>query len=159
MADTSKPAPPPPKSGAVPLKTLAAEKAGALNPQDNVETAGHRMREHRAAAWPVAEDRKLVGMVDEKDPDWRIGGRGHDPKSWRVGQIMKREVVFCYEDQDCAEAEKLMEERGLRHLPVVDRQMRIVGIFSREEIREKVDPPSPARAEPPDTTSSGGSEE
>jgi len=139
MADQSKPATPPPESETVPLKALAAEKAGALSPDDSVQTAGDRMREHHAAVWPVAEDRTLVGVVDEKDPDWRIGGRGHDPKTWRVGQIMNRDVVFCYEDQNCAEAQKLMEDRGLCHLPVVDRQMRIVGIFSREEIRQKAD--------------------
>jgi CBS domain-containing protein len=131
------------------LKDLAAEKAGALHPQDSVQTAGNRMREHHAAEWPVAEDRKLVGVVDEKDPDWRIGGRGHDPKTWKVGQIMNRDVVFCYEDEDCVEAQKLMEQRDLSHLPVVDRQMRIVGIFSREEIREKADASAPERSDAP----------
>jgi len=121
----------------VPLRTLAAEKAGALQPEDSVQKAGDHMREHDAEVWPVAKDRKLVGMVDEKDPDRQLGGEGHDPTSWTVGQIMNREVVFCYEDEDCARAEKLMEERNLGYLPVVDREMRIVGIFSRAEIQEK----------------------
>ena len=111
----------------------------ALSPDDSVQTAGDRMREHDAATWPVAEERKLVGMIDEKNPDHQIGGRGHDPKTWQVGQIMSREIFFCYEDDDCASARKVMEERGLLHLPVVDRQMRIVGIFSREEIEERAD--------------------
>jgi CBS domain-containing protein len=132
----------PEKSGskpeeAPPLKAIVVEKAGALDPADSVKTAGDRMREHGAATWPVVEDRKLVGMVDEKDPDWKMGGHGHDPKSWSVGQIMSREVVYCYEDEDCAAARRVMEERGLSFLPVVDRQMRIVGIFSREEIAQK----------------------
>ncbi len=119
-----------------PLKTLAAEKAGALDAGDSVKTAGDLLREHDADHWPVAEGRRLVGVVEEQSPDWKIGGHGHDPKSWKVGQIMSRDVVFCYEDQDCAAARLLMEERGLRFLPVVDRDLRIVGIFSREEIEE-----------------------
>jgi CBS domain-containing protein len=102
-----------------------------------VQKAGERMREHDATTWPVAKDRKLVGMVDKKHPDRQLGGDGHDPKSWTVGQIMNREVVFCYDDEDCTRAEKLMEERDLSFLPVVDRQMHIVGIFSRGEIQEK----------------------
>lgn len=124
-------------AAAIPLKTLAAEKAGALDPKDSVKTAGDRMREHDTTQWPVAEGRKLVGMIDEKNPDWKIGGHGHDPKSWRVAQIMNRQFAFCYEDQDCATARQLMEDRGLQFLPVVDTEMRIVGIFSREEIEEK----------------------
>ena len=149
MADTPKPSPSTSEADLVPLKDLAAEKSGALHPQDTVETAGDRMREHQADVWPVAEDCKLVGVVDEKDPDWRIGGKGHDPKTWRVRQIMNRDVVFCYEDQDCAEAQKLMEKHDLIYLPVVDRQMRIVGIFSREEIREKAEASAPERSDAP----------
>lgn len=128
------------KTQATPLKTLAAKKAGVLHPEDSVETAGSRMRENDADTWPVAEDRKLVGMVDEKNPDWKIGGHGHDPKDSVVGEIMNRDVIFCYEDEDCAHAERLMEEHGLQHLPVVDRQMHVVGIFTRAEIQEKSSP-------------------
>ena len=139
MATPTNPASEPNEHEIVPLKTLAAEKTGALHPQDTVQTAGDRMREHDAATWPVAEDCKLVGMIEEKNPDWKIGGRGHDPKTEKVGAIMNREAVFCYEDEDCASAQKLMDEHGLHYLPVIDRQMRIVGIFSRKEIEEKVD--------------------
>jgi CBS domain-containing protein len=122
---------------AVALKTLAAEKAGALHPDDTVATAGDRMREHHAEAWPVAEGRKLVGMIDERNPDWHIGGHGHDPNTWKVGEIMSHDAIFCYEDEDCAHARQVMQEHGLRYLPVVDRQMRIVGIFSGKEIEKK----------------------
>ncbi|MGV3662294.1 MAG: CBS domain-containing protein [Prosthecobacter sp.] len=119
------------------LKELAVEKAGALHPQDSVASAGTRMREHAASTWPVVEDRKLVGVVDKENPDWEIGGRGHDPQASHVGQIMNRQVVFCYEDEDCAHARSLMEDHDLSYLPVVDREMRIVGIFSLEEIQQK----------------------
>ncbi len=124
-------------AAAVPLKDLAVEKAGALHPHDSVESAGARMREHSARTWPVAEDRKLVGVIDKENPDWEIGGRGHDPKCSHVGQIMSREVIFCYEDEDCTHARALMEKHGLTYLPVVDREMRIVGIFSLKEIQQK----------------------
>ncbi len=119
------------------LKSLTAEKAGALHPKDTVQTAGVRMREHDAGTWPVAEDRKLVGMIDEKNPDWKLGGHGHDPKASRVGEIMKRELIFCYEDEDCGAARRKMDEHGMNFLPVVDREMKIVGIFTREEIASK----------------------
>ncbi len=117
-----------------PLKALVGRKSGALHTDDSVETAGSRMRENDAESWPVEKDRKLVGEIEEKNPDWRIAGRGHDPKTWRVGEIMSRNLVFCYEDEDCAKARRLMEERKLQYLPVVDREMRIVGIFSREDL-------------------------
>ena len=43
---------------------------------------------------------------------------------------------------------KLMEEHELRYLPVVDREMRIVGIFSRAEIQEKQEAVEREKSEP-----------
>src|SRR5262245_3824016 len=119
------------------LKSLATEKAGALSPRDSVETAAKRMREMRTKSWPVAEDRTLVGVVEDKQPDVTVGSHGHDPKSWLVCEIMKRDAIFCYEDEACAHAWRLMDEHDLNYLPVVDRDMRIVGIFDREDIAKK----------------------
>lgn len=138
MSESSNPNAAEKGTAGVSLKTLVADMAGALHPEDSVREAGERMREQHAKAWPVTEGRKLVGMVDEKNPDWELGGHGHDPETWQVGEIMNQESVFCYEDEDCASAEKLMAERRLDYLPVVDRQMRIVGIFSRDEVKRRV---------------------
>ncbi len=123
-----------PAAEAVSLKALAADKTGALDPEDTVKTAGDRMRENNAGIWPVTEGHKLVGMIDEKNPDWNTSGHGHDPQASRVGAIMKRNVVFCYEDEDCATARRKMDAHGLQVLPVVDREMRIVGLFTREDL-------------------------
>lgn len=139
MPDKTAPTASPPLDESVSLKTLAADKTGALHPQDSVATAGARMREHDASTWPVVEDHKLVGMIDKKNPDWKIVRHGHDPKTSQVQEIMNREPIFCHEDEDCATAQKLMDEHGLGHLPVVDQEMRIVGIFNRAEIQEKAE--------------------
>jgi len=119
------------------LKSLVTEKAGALSPRDSVETAAKRMREMRSKSWPVAEDRKLVGTVEEVEPDVNLGSRGHDPKAWKVSEIMNRCTIYCYDDEDCVSACKLMEKHNLTYIPVVDRDMQLVGIFDREEIARK----------------------
>jgi predicted transcriptional regulator len=119
------------------LKSLATEKAGALSPRDSVETAAKRMREMQTKSWPVAEDRTLIGVVEDTQADVTMSSHGHDPKSWKVSEIMKRDAIFCYEDESCTHAWKLMEAHDLSYLPVVDRDMRIVGIFDREEIAKK----------------------
>jgi CBS domain-containing protein len=123
------------------LKRVVGEKTGALSPDDSVQTAGDRMRAVDANVWPVAEGRKLVGVIDQPDPDRQAGGRGHDPNTTRVGDTMRHDAVFCYEDDDATTAERIMAERNLNHLPVVDRQMRIVGIISREDVKSAEDTP------------------
>jgi CBS domain-containing protein len=118
------------------LEKLVAEKTGALSPDDSVETAAERMRSVEANAWPVAEGRKLVGVMDHPDPVRLAGGRGHDPRTTRVRDTMAREVLYCFEDQDASEAQRIMSEKNLNHLTVVDREMRIVGIISRADVRD-----------------------
>ena len=135
MSSKSKPRSSASRPQSRPLKALTGQKPGALHPGDSVQTAGNRMRQHDAETWPVAENRKLVGGIEEKNLDWRLGGQGHDPRAWRVGEIMSRDLVFCFEDEDCEKALRLMEERDMQFLPVVDRELHIIGIFSRKEIR------------------------
>jgi CBS-domain-containing membrane protein len=104
------------------------------------------MREMGTKTWPVTEGRRLVGTVAGKHPDLDITSHGHDPKSWSVSEIMNRETVFCYEDEDCASAWRLMEEHDLSYIPVVDREMQLVGIFDREEIAKKATSSKAARS-------------
>jgi CBS domain-containing protein len=141
------------------LENVVVEKTGALHPKDTVETAADRMRSMEATALPVVEGRKLVGTIDHPDPDRQAGGHGHDPHTTTVGDTMTRSPLFCYEDQDASEAQRLMIERNLNHLPVVDRDMRVVGILCRADIAEHcktpAEPPTPAPVSPETIEESG----
>ena len=123
------------------LENLIAEKQPVLHPQESIQKAGDKMRELQASALPVSDGRRLVGMVDQRDPDRRAAGYGHDPNATAVSEIMKSAVVYCFEDDDCAEALRKMDGWRLDRLPVVDRQMRIVGVVTRADVIE----PCPSR--------------
>jgi CBS domain-containing protein len=43
---------------------------------------------------------------------------------------MTPEVVYCFEDQDVQEAARLMEQKQIRRLIVLNRDRRLVGILS-----------------------------
>lgn len=53
-----------------------------------------------------------------------------------VRQIMTSKVVTIGPDQLVADAAELMEERGVRHLPVLDQDECLVGIVTDSDIRE-----------------------
>lgn len=116
------------------LMTILSEKSPALSVDETVQHAGDKLRSLDADALPVAEDRRLVGMVTERHPDRRAAGHGHDPQVERVGSCMSRELIYCYEDEDREVAARIMRERGLKFLPIVDRQMRIVGMVTEKDL-------------------------
>jgi len=47
-----------------------------------------------------------------------------------VCDAMTQDLVFCYEDEDVERAARLMEQRQIRRLPVLDRNRRLAGIVS-----------------------------
>ena len=60
---------------------------------------------------------------------------GHDPKTSTVGEAMNRKVIFCFEEDDCGTALHRMDEHGLKHITVVDQQLRIVGMVRHEDLQ------------------------
>src|SRR5260221_3191967 len=128
-SDTQKPA-----ARASKVENLGAEQQPVLHLQESVQKAGDKMRELHASTLPVSDGRRLVGMVDQRDPDRRAAGYGHDPNATSVSEIMKSTVVYCFEDDECADALRKMDAGHLDRLPVVDQQMPIVGIVSRADL-------------------------
>jgi len=124
------------KSAPKTLSDVVLGKAGVLSPDDSVQTAGDRMRASNQASLPVAESRRLVGVVDQPDPDRQAARYGHDPATTTVRETMNREVVFCFEEKDSIHALQLMIHNNLQTLTVVDREMRIVGVVSRADLAE-----------------------
>lgn len=135
MAHSKKPKPPVRTAS---LGDVVEEKQPVLRPQESVQEAGDKMRALEAEALPVVEEgRRLVGMVDQPDPDRRAAGYGHDPKATSVSDYMNSDVLYCFEDDDCATALGKMDECRQDRLPVVDREMRIVGVVTRADLLER----------------------
>jgi CBS domain-containing protein len=116
------------------LRDLLIERTEALDIHELVQDAGDKMRSLKTDSLPVADDQHLVGTVMDRNADRKAAGQGHDPQTERVGACMSHELIFCYEDQHRAEAELLMKEKHLKYLPIVDRDMRIVGIVTQEDL-------------------------
>jgi len=119
------------------LGDVVAEKQPLLHPNESLKEAGDKMRDEGAEALPVTEGRRLVGVVDQTNPDRRAAGFGHDPRTTSVSDIMSSDVAYCLESDDCAGALRRMNDRNLDRLPVVDREMRIVGIVTRADLMER----------------------
>jgi len=141
---------PDPKGSPKKLSQLVADKAGLLHPEDTLQTAGDRMRSCKADTMPVADGRKLVGMVSEANPDREAARFGHDPSHTRVGETMTQDACYCMEDEECDAALRKMDEHGLQYLPVVDSEMRIVGMVTRDDLTANLKAGAPDPASPPE---------
>jgi CBS domain-containing protein len=48
-----------------------------------------------------------------------------------VHSVMEKQAFYCHENQSLDEALKIMREHGLQYLPVVDSNLRVVGVVRR----------------------------
>src|SRR5258708_4129455 len=99
-------------------------------PGDTLQDAAQKMRSMDIGVLPVCQDDQLIGMITDRDIAVRSVAQGEDPSAVQVCDTMTQDLVFCYEDEDVEKAARLMEQRQIRRLPVLDRNRRLVGIVS-----------------------------
>jgi CBS domain-containing protein len=98
---------------------------------DTLNTAAQLMWDHDCGAIPVTDaDGRLVGIVTDRDVCMATYTKGLPPSSIAVYDAMAKQVYSVHAGDDLEQAERLMTERQIRRLPVVDKQNRPIGMFS-----------------------------
>jgi CBS domain-containing protein len=95
-----------------------------------VRDAARLMKNLDVGPIPVLQGHRLIGMVTDRDIAVRAVAEGRDPATTRVGDIVSPDVIYGFEDQDVDEAAKLMAEKKIRRLVVLNNDQRLVGIVS-----------------------------
>ena len=96
------------------------------------------MKQEDCGSIPVVEDGRLVGIVTDRDIVIRGVAAGSDPKTQRVSTVMSADPVTIRPDDDLADAEKVMADRQIRRLPVVENG-KLVGIIVTAQIARAAD--------------------
>ena len=101
----------------------------SIGPADTVYAAVAKLKEWSVGALLVMQDSQLVGMFSERDYAHKIILEGRASKSTRVEEIMTTPVIYVTLATPLPECMRLMTERRIRHLPVVD-QEKVIGVIS-----------------------------
>jgi CBS domain-containing protein len=110
----------------------------SVRPTDEVRVAIARMLEESVGAVAVCEDNRLVGIFTERDV-LRLAGEGRDFHDVHVGDVMTRRLFVAEPDDDLASVAQLMQEKRVRHVPVVQGE-NVLGILGiREVLRNLVE--------------------
>ena len=103
------------------------------NPSHPIRDAARMMAQIDAGILPVGENDRLVGMITDRDIAIRAVGAGKGPDT-SIGEVMSKEVKYCFEDDELDEVAQNMADIKVRRLPVLDRDKRLVGIVSLADI-------------------------
>jgi len=111
-----------------------------VGPDATLQEAARKMRELDVGPLPVCDNDRLAGMVTDRDITVRATAEGLDPKKTRVRDVLSPEVIYCYDDDEVETAARLMQEKQIRRILVLNRAKRLVGIVAMKDVAvENVD--------------------
>jgi CBS domain-containing protein len=108
-----------------------------IKASDSVLDAARWMADREIGGLPVEQDDHLIGMLTDRDIVVRIVAKGLDPAKTNVERAISRQPKYCFEDEDTSHVASNMDELHVRRLPVMNRDKRLVGIVSIEDIRPR----------------------
>ncbi|MGH9874966.1 MAG: CBS domain-containing protein [Pyrinomonadaceae bacterium] len=116
------------------VKEVVTPDAKAIWITESLADAAKEMWENDCGALPVIKDRKVVGMITDRDICMATAMRDSNPSSISVEETMNARVYAAEPDEDIEQALQTMREHKIRRLPVLNLQGELEGILSMNDI-------------------------
>ncbi len=122
------------------VKNLIENKGNeiwSIAPEASVLDAIKLMAEKKIGALLVMEDERLVGIVSERDYARKVILQGRSSRETPVREIMTAEVFSIEPVETVEDCMKLMTEKRVRHLPVMENE-KVVGVLSIGDLVKEI---------------------
>lgn len=116
------------------VAAIHARPFTSVSPDTTVEQALQLLADRDVACILVEEGGKLVGVFSDRDVLNKVALEYEAAKHRPVRKVMTDNPVYVHENDSSAAALCVMAVMGYRHVPVVDRDHRIVGIVTPHRI-------------------------
>jgi CBS domain-containing protein len=121
----------------LPVKNLMEpKKLIMVSPETSVSDVAVLMASKNTGAVLVIEDKLLIGIFTERDVVFRVLAKGRDAATTRLRDVMTAAPSTVAPGTSYGHALLLMQEKGFRHVPIVDGD-RVLGIIAS---RNAMDP-------------------
>lgn len=107
-----------------------------ITPETSARQAARLMEDHDVGSLPVVEsegNRRLVGVVTDRDLALRVLGRGESPEV-QVREVMSGTVHCCRAEDSLDEVENAMAKNQVRRIPIVDENNRVLGMVAQADL-------------------------
>lgn len=93
-----------------------------------------RMRDFHVGCVVVTRGARPVGIITDRDLAIRVVAEGRDPRETSVADVVTYDATTLSRDAGIETAVRMMSERGVRRLPIVTDDGRIVGIVTADDL-------------------------
>ena len=114
-------------------KDLMTRAPCTCSPDNSVQDVAKMMRDHDCGSVPVVEAGRVVGIITDRDLAIRGLAEGKTA-STIVRDLMTESPQCCSEDDDVQNVERVMSDRQVRRVPIVNADGGCVGIISQADL-------------------------
>lgn len=117
------------------VSELMTRNPAQARPDQTLRDAALMMKQHDCGCLPVEDptSHSLVGVVTDRDIVMRAIADGHGVDT-KVREVMSQRPACCAPDDDVNDLERIMADRQVRRVPVVDRNGRVVGMVAQADL-------------------------
>jgi len=120
------------------LSEIMTTDVEIIQPDDTLKMAAQKMRDRDIGFLPVCDGEALMGVLSDRDIAIRALADGMDIAVMLGRDLMTTPAIYAFDDQDVAEAAKIMEENQIRRLVILNRDdKRLVGVISLGDLARK----------------------
>jgi CBS domain-containing protein len=114
------------------ISDMMTRDVEVVRPDASVPEAARKMKSLDVGSLPVCDGQRLVGMITDRDITIRAvaDSNGRKLDQIAVKDVMTDKVIYCFEDEDIAEAARVMSDEQIRRLPIISRDKKLVGILA-----------------------------
>ncbi len=120
------------------VKDVMTRQGEWIDPKTTLMDAAKKMHDRGIGSLLVGENDRIIGMVTDRDIACRGVAQNLNPADTPVRKVMSEKIIWCFDDQEIEDAAHLMEGKKVRRLAVMNRDKRMVGVLSVDDLAHKM---------------------
>ncbi len=120
------------------VKTICNRQVIIAESNASIQEIAKLMREYHVGNVVIVEEQQglrfPIGILTDRDIIIELVAKGADLTSVTAGDVMSTEIFNANEEDDVIDTIKQMRSRGIRRMPVVDKQGALVGIVALDDL-------------------------
>jgi CBS domain-containing protein len=122
----------------MPIGNVCVREVLVATPETTITEAARLMRQHHVGDLVIVADDKgdrfPIGIVTDRDIVLSVIATRLDPSIFTIGDLVTDKLVTVREDLGVFECIQKMRTKGVRRVPVLDAQDKLVGIVSVDDL-------------------------
>lgn len=116
------------------LERICSKAVVTISPDATALEAAKLMQSKHVGCLVVTENYRPVGIITDRDIVLKVVAGENKPTETAVKKIMTPNPTMVNLNYDLLDAVRLMRNRGVRRLPVVDEHRRLLGIMTLDDV-------------------------